>query len=625
MTDTDIIVHNDKERSNIVLDNNQILSYLAFLEKFYEKSQDKYHQERLFRINKAINSIKKYSKCKVSSFNFKSTKPPHNNNQKLNMPKTNVEQCAPFDFIGGENSVEDILFLIGKELKLNGINEKDINNSLLSTSKKSLNSSENLEIYDNFEKKSSPSTATNVTNRTDKSNTEEILPKTNINSKRLSKLFLKIELKLKTFLQENNIKNDIISDEKENDENNENENDGNANKLFSFEGKLTKSPSKLPNIINSFFSDKNKVNSILQKVQKQRRKSVMDFNTKFCHLSKDEKETETEYVNDSGDKDQNGKKRKKIMPCSAQVVIRQKITKNPTSEKVSNFYDMIEEKEEDREDLEDINAFDKIIEDEKNDKKENNNDIISNETISGICIHNDPSIKIASSLNNRNKFHFTSQINNSNNEKENIIKINSSSCGNNNDINNDNNNYFYVSKNSVFNEEKENEEEYDNSMKNNENDSSLLDDEILMKSSLIKEREKVKNNSKESAEKEESKDSEDSSKSVNSKTNSKDSINDDNEYDKYNMLKYINDSENRMDDVENDDDEEKKEKNVYIFDQNNLNEKKMKENVKRDIARANNIKGFYLNSILSPLKDFDGDGKENGQKCAIEEFTKFNS
>ena len=194
-----------EEKLNIH-DNKHILSYLSLLEKFYEQSQEKSHQERLFRINKAINSIKKYSKCKVSSFNFKSTKSLHNNNQKLNMPKTNVEQGAPFGCIGGENSVEDILYLIGKELKLNGINEKDINNSLLSTSKKSLNSSENLEIYENFEKKSSASTTTNVI---DKSNTEEILPKTNLNSKRLSKLFLKIELKLKTFLQENNMRNDI--------------------------------------------------------------------------------------------------------------------------------------------------------------------------------------------------------------------------------------------------------------------------------------------------------------------------------------------------------------------------------------------------------------------------------
>ena len=44
------------------------------LEKFYEKSKDNSHQERLFRINKAINSINKYSNCKVSSFNVNPSK-----------------------------------------------------------------------------------------------------------------------------------------------------------------------------------------------------------------------------------------------------------------------------------------------------------------------------------------------------------------------------------------------------------------------------------------------------------------------------------------------------------------------------------------------------------------------
>ena len=45
----------------------------------------------------------------------------------------------------------------------------------------------------------------------------------------------------------------------------------------------------MPNVIDSFFSNKNKVNSILQKVKKQRRKSLMDFNIKLYQLSKEEK------------------------------------------------------------------------------------------------------------------------------------------------------------------------------------------------------------------------------------------------------------------------------------------------------------------------------------------------
>ena len=51
------------------LDKNQIMSYLSLLEKIYNKENcDKLHQERIFRITKALNSIKKYSNFKVSPF-----------------------------------------------------------------------------------------------------------------------------------------------------------------------------------------------------------------------------------------------------------------------------------------------------------------------------------------------------------------------------------------------------------------------------------------------------------------------------------------------------------------------------------------------------------------------------
>ena len=593
MTDKNIQIN--KQRKNKLLDNKHILSCLTFLEKFYEKSQDKYHQERLFRINKAINSIKKYSNCKVSSFKFKPKKPSLNEL----CPDINNNQSLPLvESVKEENSVEDIILLIEKELKDNGINEKDINNSLLSTSKKSLNSSDNMEISEK-----------NDASLRNLSSTTQIAPKVNLTQKRLSKLFLKIELKLKTFLQEHNMKNELNSDEKENN-NGSKEKDEENNKLFSFEGKLTKSPSKLPNVIDSFFSDKKKVNSILSNVKKQRRKSVMEYNTKYSHLSKEEKENE--YINDSGDKEQYGIKRKKIKPCSAQVVIRQKVTKNHTTEKISNFYDMIDEKEEEKEDLEDINAFDKIIKEDNTNNNNNHNNIVMNDNLNVLNIKKDPSIQIASSLNNKKKLYFNVEINNSNNNKE---KINSDSC----EI--DNNNYYYVSKNSVFNDdnekEKEKEDVYDNSMKNDKYGNSLLDDEILMQSSNKKE----KSSSKDYAEEEESKGSGDSSKSVNSKDNSSN----DNDNDKYNMLKYINDSKNRKDTLENED-EDKNEKKNSNCDENDQDERKLKNNFQREIVRANNINSFYNNSIFSPLRDINVEGKIIGlNNCAIEEFTKINS
>ena len=576
-----------EEKLNIS-DKKNILSYLSLLEKIYQQSQDKSHEERLFRINKAINSIKKYSNCKVSSFNFKSTKniptqkmqKSEENNQNPSIPELPEEK---------DNSINDILLLIEKELKENGINEKDINNSFLSTSKKSINSPDN-------------------NNETNDKNTSASgsIPKTYINQKRLSKLFLKIELKLKTYIQENNIKKDLIDEEKENNNSNEkikNENEENNNLIYTFGAK---SPSKLPNVIDSFFSDKNKVNSILEKVKKQRRKSVMDFNTKFCQLSKEE--AENKYVKDSDSKDnrdsknKNEKKKKKIMPCSAQIVMRNKITKKHTSEKVSNFFDMIDEKEEDKEGIEDINAFDNIIEEEQKVKakaENNTNENNINDKSNIFNIENESSIKISSSLNNKNKFNFNNNINDN--------KIIESSENNNNEK------YFYVSKDSIFNNENEYEPQDGNSINiNNEYNCDLLDDDILMKSSDKKEI----NNSQE----EESKESAESGGSKeNSSDKSENNSNADEE--KYNMLKFINNSKNRnignTSEISN-------EKNVSNFGKNNSNESKIKNSVKREIARANNINGFCMNSILSPLKDIKIDKKLNGQNTVVEDFSKFN-
>ena len=177
-----------KEKINIC-DDKHILSYLSILEKFYRQSQDKSMHERLFRINKAINSIKKYSNCKVSSFNFK----PSNTNNNENISQVLFKK---------EKDLEYILYYIEKELNEKGINENDINKSSLFKSKKLLNSSDNLE-----------NAKTNFSIIECNSNVE-IIPK-KINYSRLSKLFIKIVLKLKTLLQENNMK----KDEKKNDSN----------------------------------------------------------------------------------------------------------------------------------------------------------------------------------------------------------------------------------------------------------------------------------------------------------------------------------------------------------------------------------------------------------------------
>ena len=55
------------------LNKNQIISYLSFLEKLYEKenkNSDKFSQKRKFLINKALNSVRKYSNFKVSPFSL---------------------------------------------------------------------------------------------------------------------------------------------------------------------------------------------------------------------------------------------------------------------------------------------------------------------------------------------------------------------------------------------------------------------------------------------------------------------------------------------------------------------------------------------------------------------------
>ena len=564
------IANKRTEEKNHMDDSKHILSYLSFLEKIYEheQSQDKSLQERLFRISKAINSIKKYYNCQVSSFNSKPKKTSENANS--DSPKVDEQG----------NNINEVLHLIEKELKQNGINEGDINNSLLSTSKKSLNNSEN-----------------EPNSKIDSNESENLqnFPKTKLNQKRLSKLFLKIELKLKTFIQEDNMKKALMEEEKI-EQNTINEKEENKDKVncFSIGKKMERSPSKLPNVIDSFFSDKNRVNSILQNVKKQRRKSVIEFNNKLSQFSRDDK---NEYIVDSannGSKKYKNKKRKKIVPCSAQVVMRNKITKNSTSEKVSNFCDMIDEKEEEREYLDDINAFNNKIDEEEikgNIAIKNNN----NNDKNMINVQSDSSIKIVSSLNNRNI-----PLNYKNNNNDNVINNNKkegSSCDTNN---------IFVAKKSVFlneNCEKEKEE-------NNELDNALLDDEILMVSSDEEELDSYQDeNSKNSKE---SKGSESASYKSESEKNSK-------EDEKYNALKYINDSKNR---TGINGDEDNNGKSVSCFSKNNFLSGKSKHSVEREIERASNINGFCMNSIFSPLKKKDICEKRVSQNNVIEQFSR---
>ena len=166
MTETKVTAIDNIEPNLLNLhDRKNIISYLSFLEKFYEQSMDKSRQERLFRINKAINSIQKYSNCKVSSFNVKrrSVNIPNISNTKIPTNQTNIDK---------------VLQLIEKELKENGISRDDIINSNASTMQKSV--------------ENDSSSGKNCQN-------EDTLCKNNVNQKRLSKLFLKIEVKLKTF------------------------------------------------------------------------------------------------------------------------------------------------------------------------------------------------------------------------------------------------------------------------------------------------------------------------------------------------------------------------------------------------------------------------------------------
>ena len=305
--------------------------------------------------------------------------------------------------------------------------------------------------------------------------------------------------------------------------------------------------------MDSFFSNKGKVDTILSKVRKQRRKSLMDFNVKYGNFSKDD--VNKKYITDSHiDNDQ---KRKKLVPCSAQVVIRKK-NKNESKEgKISNFCDMIDEKEEDREDMEEIKGFDKIIEEENENIPENN----LTEKMSSLNINKDTSVKITSSLNdNKSAFKFIDAHSQNDQKKDEYCPKN----------------YEFRKQSSVFNVE-------ENEKKDDEYSHDLLDDEMFVKSSEKKD--SASSDSEESLENEESSDEE---YAVDGSDKG------------YNMLKMINDSKSRQ---EGNVSVNKDNKIVSPYEKISSNVKKARLSHQREIDRANNINFFTLNSILSPLKE----------------------
>ena len=124
------------------LDKNQIMSYLSLLEKIYNKENcDKFHQERIFRITKALNSIKKYSNFKVSPFRLSKSSIPKEEQKVLNETENNTIKENEDE----QKDIEDIMCMIEKELKLNGIDINNIeNDSFISTNVKSFPSVQRL-------------------------------------------------------------------------------------------------------------------------------------------------------------------------------------------------------------------------------------------------------------------------------------------------------------------------------------------------------------------------------------------------------------------------------------------------------------------------------------------------
>ena len=420
---------------------DKIISCLSLLEKLYEKENkdsDKMDPKRVFLINKALNSVKKYSNLKVSP--FKLSKSPLNKEEQKVQDKCDIVVEKEKE----DSDINDIMCLIEKELKLNGIDVNDINdNSFMSTSQKSPNSDSNQGTENN-----------KSNNENSKNNDSDMSSKNETHAKsknRLSKLFLKIELKLKTFLQEEQEKDSKLKLAKEkgmetgdyinnikgiNKNLNISNNDNNNNKL-------SKKPYKMPELENSFFSNKKTVETMLSKAKKQKRKSMMEFNALNLLKAKNDNSI---YIED----DNGNKIKKRIATALLKRPQKEKIVRNVEKDMISNFCGKIDEIAENKEEYEDIVPFNKVDNENilNNETSKNRNSIINPAPI--FIDNNISSIKITSTIN-RNK-----------------LDINKLNIKENEEIS------LYKNEPISF-------------MKFNDDESAFLDDDLLVKSSSEKE------------------------------------------------------------------------------------------------------------------------------------------
>ena len=390
-------------------DKKQIISYLSLLEKIYDsQKKDKFDQERIYRLTKAINSIKDNSNIKVSEFKLKES-----SENKEDKPQNVINDiCEDDDEDKETNEIDDLLCYIEKELKLSGIDVNNINsNSFLSTNVKSKNSDTkpDINIDDN---KSSDKISNDKSNQCDKS--DIIIADTNLkNQSRLSKLFVKLEMKLKTFIQENSINSSstkkLISGKDSKDIKDTNNKMTSINENVGNNKKTLRRPSQLPDLANSFFSNKKKVEALLNRAKKQRRISMIEFNAR--HFPENKK---IEYIENSANKNIMNIK---AVPCTEQIIRpkrkrRQKNNKDDNNKRISDFCEMVFNKEKNKE-INCLNIFEdlpEIKEDSKvNENEDNNINNINKENPIFFDDVNDTSIKITSTIN-KNKIPNNSNI-----------------------------------------------------------------------------------------------------------------------------------------------------------------------------------------------------------------------
>ena len=333
---------------------DKIISCLSLLEKLYEKENkdsDKMDPKRVFLINKALNSVKKYSNLKVSP--FKLSKSPLNKEEQKVQDKCDIVVEKEKE----DSDINDIMCLIEKELKLakeKGMKTGDYINNIKGINK-------NLNISNN---------------------------------------------------------------------------DNNNNKL-------SKKPYKMPELENSFFSNKKTVETMLSKAKKQKRKSMMEFNALNLLKAKNDNSI---YIED----DNGNKIKKRIATALLKRPQKEKIVRNVENDMISNFCGKIDEIAENKEEYEDIVPFNKVDNENilNNETSKNRNSIINPAPI--FIDNNISSIKITSTIN-RNK-----------------LDINKLNIKENEEIS------LYKNEPISF-------------MKFNDDESAFLDDDLLVKSSSEKE------------------------------------------------------------------------------------------------------------------------------------------